>query len=264
MKSFITFDDIEAYLEHQLSVEAHQAMEERLVSDRELAQRVAHHITLHQGLERMARDQLIGEIAQLRAEAQHTARPLWERVQPYHALAAAALLLLLLGLGYGWLVHTHEPSYLFAQTYRPHALRATHMGAAPKEPTNPEQKDLTAFLESYEAQAYEKVIKLGETYLTQPSSRRSLAQDSLVQLGLANAYLMQDRTNDAINMLEGLSAKSLHQDEVARWYLILAHLKAGHSDRAMELLDLHLADTSSNYRQTQARKLLNKLQRPWH
>ncbi|MEM9023427.1 MAG: hypothetical protein AAGB22_06780 [Bacteroidota bacterium] len=134
-----------------------------------------------------------------------------------------------------------DPAALAMDYFTPYPDRITVLGTA--------SDDLQAAMDAYNAQDYATAL-----------SRLEQAEPSgLVALYQSVCYLGLDSCAQATQSLAQLTQEASAVREAAQWYAILAHLRCGQTDRARELLDAYLADSTNRFSRTQAKSLLMAL-----
>lgn len=257
MENPISFEHIEQYLEGQLSTSDKEAFEKSLASDSELAQRLAKHRQVHTSLKAFARNRIRAEVSDVYKKTKGNTSKTVQFPSWTYAMAAAILVLCMLGVGYIWLKNQHSNPTLFAQHFTPHDLRQTTLGHG-----EPEDDVFSAFEEAYLSGNYKEAIKAGDYYLTLPDSMRTEKEDEIVRLGLAIAWLKEENPAKAIELLSDIRTKN-SQDDVARWYLGLAYLVDNQTDKAKGIFEEIVADPNTNYKRSNAEKILEQMDSFW-
>ena len=102
------------------------------------------------------------------------------------------------------------------------------------------EHDLQAAMFYYDTKSYDSAVLLFDKILTEEPGRKS------IMLYKANSLLAAGMTKEAILVLETILYDSSEYNTIATWYLSLALLKAGETEKA-KMLFLDLAVTKSSY-----------------
>lgn len=218
-----TFEAIEDYVLDRMDAAGREAFEQRMAADPELRAEVElerENILAVElgGVTRMLKT--VGD-EQSADHVRSTSGSGWKQYLRY-----AALLAILLSAAV-WLLRPSTNERLFAEHFLPDPGLPVAMGAS----------DDPAFAD---AMVSYKEGKYAEASAKWAPMLRAEPMNDTLRFYTANAFLAEGRTNDAIPLLEGLASVAASEFHVkAQWYLLLAYLRTGQSEK---LSTIHLDD----------------------
>ena len=165
----------------------------------------------------------------------------------YKLAGIAAAVTILMALGYGLFFNQPDPQRTFAQYYSPYynVLEGTERSG------NTTRGSLAMRL--YDQQRYEEAARVFDRVV------RQLPNNSAFRFYAALSQMSAGQADAAITNLQQVLKNPQDQwHEPARWYLGLAHLQQGDTEKARELLQA-IAASESSYRR-QAREVLDALE----
>ncbi|MDN4165108.1 hypothetical protein QWY31_06325 [Cytophagales bacterium LB-30] len=216
---------IDAYLRNELSEAEKRQFEIECAEKPELAKEWAEMQKIHKGIQAHNRQQLLSEMAAWEAKGSQKSF-----IQTWYRYAAAVVVLAAVGIAYFFLQQKNaSPIELYTAYYAhyPNHLTSQTRG----EDIHPEHT-LALAMQAYEAGDYPLAIaKLKEELGKNP-------QNLAVRTYLGLAFLENDQAPSAIVYLQAaFQAKDPEYGTVAGWYLALAWLKTGDTERSLQVLE---------------------------
>lgn len=179
---------------------------------------------------------------------------------------AAIVLLSLLPLGYQFLNQKMSAEEIFAANFTTERILDFKNQRSSEESKKSTPEDLkiaksmatrSKAIISYNGKKYSEAINLFNSYL---ASSKNVQNKSQIELYLAKAYLAENKTVEAKNILSTIikeGKKSIKED--AEWYLVLTLIKENNVEQAKKgLNEILLSQTSSTY-QGKAMKLQQQI-----
>lgn len=240
------FDQIEAWLEGELSAENAREFAGRLKEDPELAAAVKRHRMARRLLEAGVSEQLKEDIARISAESStRLIRPSWTQWSRYGLVAAT--LLILIGWA-GWHYWTYTGSRINAAAFNAYPASGLRQGAK----TGREDR-----LAAYAAQDY-------ATALEQLSALPDSSPDYIQARFLMGVSQLALGTPDAalLSFLEVYGADDPRFRQAAEWYMVLALAGTGQWDSA-QTAARQLSNAPDHPYRLQASDWLRKTQSFW-
>ena len=239
---------IERYLLNLLSEDEKQSFEERLKTDKTLAQEVSTQKEIIENVEGIGRLELKSQLKTIHSQLypkQSSSKGITSRFILRFAAAA-----IFIGVLFGaWWMMQQGPTneQLFSENFEPYALSLNQRS---------DSEEVFYKIENlYHAKNYEELIPLLEGVLDQSEQK-----SSQLQLGLGIAYMQSGKSQEAINQFKTIIAKNdFNFEDEARWYLALANLKSGNIDDAKEALKV-LASESNRDHHDEAKSILSSIE----
>ncbi|WP_367390582.1 tetratricopeptide repeat protein [Lewinella sp. LCG006] len=241
------WDEIDDFLDGHLDRQAHEAFQQRLANEPELAKDTLFQQEMRQGIAYGSQDDLRSRLQMIHEETvgQQTARiapigrQLWLRWS-----AAAALLIGALGILF-WLQQKPSPEQLFAANYEVYQLDATTRGAE-------ENEQHSKALKAYQQKDYTIAIEQLSNILQNDSENPTL------QLALAISYWENGQPQQAQSAIKTLFNHPLLKGQ-AYWYAALFALAEAKPEAAASYLEKVPSD--SGPLSVKAVKLLKQLKK---
>lgn len=252
---------IEQYLLGQLSGELLYSFEEKLATDEHFRREVALERVIRKNVRTVGRKEWALRLENFHqemnvtAEEEATVKPLYESVesersqQKRHLFLAIAAAFVLLLVATVILINTSNktnPNQIFVAYYQPYTSVEQATRALPNETPSERAK---AF-EFYNNGNYPESIKIFNRILAQ-------GEEEVVLFYLGNAYLSDNRPNEAEKVFKNYLSKYQEFALEARWYLSLSYLKQDRVVEAKQILE-ELSKQDNNYR-TEAIEILKSL-----
>ena len=250
-------NEIQRFLEGDLSPEELKEFEQKLSQDPDLAREVRDYERLVMGLEAAGLDDFRSEVKGWEAGYHAKHGPDREggkddnKVIPitrYIPIAAAVALLLFAGI-YFYLNRSAAPQTLYATYYAPYPDMLTDRGDTTINKSG--RSMLLAGIEAYNTENFQLAIDNLQAYLKAEPDQKGVA------LYLAISQMELNRFEAAEE-----SFKTAREDPVfrqqAEWYEGLSNLKAGNLPKSKAIFK-DIAENPSHYRQEDARRLWNSL-----
>lgn len=237
------FDRIESYAEGRMTAGARRAFEADLASDAELKAEYDAYLASQKVLEMLAFDELGKMAGEEKREAKVV--PLWRR---RGAVAAAAVAVLAIGLF--WFADMENGNTALAEEFYapppPSTLRSLRFETTDRQPLDEVQ-------EAFELEEYGLLISAIENIPTSDSNYLHF------QFLLGHAFLKNKNPGAAIAPLRRAAGSgNPNFSENAKWNLVIAHLAAGQTDTARQILTDISKNGSDGY-PARAEELLTKL-----
>ncbi|MEO1448821.1 MAG: hypothetical protein AAFV07_04795 [Bacteroidota bacterium] len=229
------FDEIEAWLEGELTPQAAEKMAARVQAEPELAAAVRRHRQARKLLEAGVGDKLRQDLASMAAEEGQVIRPRWW-AKPQWILVAASLLILMAVAG--WQRGRFAGDRINAQAFEAYpALSLRQI----------DTKGPNEALRAYAEGAYETVIE------TLPSLPANSMDDVQKQFLLGVSHLALDQASQAESALEKvLAANDPRFNQAASWYMVLAKAGGDNWQEARQVARQITEDGSHPYQQDAA------------
>jgi hypothetical protein len=243
MDQTYTFEQIEAYLDDELSAEERAAFEVALKNKPGLQEEVRAHQATRRAVEAYASQRTHDRVSKIFASQQKQQRPGFSTGML--RIAAAVALVLAMGIAYFYL-QAPNAAQLAEDYLEPYPDRITTMG----------QNDANALataIQAYNQAQYDEAIAAFQQI---PPGH---PQQPLIDLYIGVSALETGRTPLARSALQPLAEQAGDYQAAARWYLALAYLKEGDTAAARPLLNLLI--TADGYKAESARRLLDRLER---
>lgn len=228
---------IEDYLDGTMGDADRRQFEARLVADPELARELSTQKLIHEGIQQAGRKELHGSLRDLEAslppiEAETV--PLWRNTW----LRIAAAITVLAVCSYLLWTRQAGPGQLFDEYFDPYpnVIIPTVRGDVAADTTLKAKA-----YRAYDRKAYREAIEFFE----------KAEADEAVLLYLANSHLAAGDAERAIILLNRVIRDYDAFDEVARWYLCLAYLKAGRKDNAISEAAIVITDSGEFSREAE-------------
>lgn len=210
------FNQIEQFLDDELSSEEKTTFQQAIAKDPELEKEVRKHRLVREGVATMRREELRQNIRSWRKES----RSARIRRRTFQLSIAAAAVVLIGAFFFLWPSgQTSAP--LMAANYYEEDLSFWSNVKSVDEPEDP----LQAGIDAYENQNYEESVRFFQQF---PNENRAL-------YALGQSYYKQQAFNQAAEAF-GQAAAGRQYREKARWYQLLSAMQAGQSET--ELLPL--------------------------
>lgn len=241
------FETMENYINGRMTAEEQQSFEREMSSNPELREEVEMHRKLVSSIETESVRQMLEQIHEENfSENEAPVVPMRSRSRYFPLAIAASVALLILA---GWWVFSLQSS-------QPEALYAAYFSPAEGLPTTLGYTDNAQFAEgmiSYKLGDYAEALDYWQPLLSADPANDTLNYFS----GLA--YLAGEQPEQAITYLDKVveNETSDYQTD-ARWYLALAYLKNEQTSEARNLLQA-LAEEDSPYRE-ESREILEKME----
>lgn len=246
------------YIRGELSEEEKNRIEALIEVDEGLRREVDFHRSLMYGIEAQLKSQVK---AQLQAQEAHihnttreeprtTKRRLPRIPQPMLA-AVAAVLIAIVGSSVWWFQQS-SPGSVAAKHFEPYPNHITQQYRGGGE--NSKNPVLVQAMNSYSAKEYEQAMGHLEALINQKGG------SALTHFYLANSYMAEKQTKEAIEHFEKAKHKGLPEDFQLpnQWFMALAHLQSGEKERALAVLN-RLQEAPSDFYREAARELKKEL-----
>lgn len=258
-------DQIDRYLNGQMTQEEQADFERELAEDQELREEVETAKTFLVGMEHLGTGELRSDLKatnEMLNDIRHNTEVDFEghgtpsqrrkqalfRTAKMKGIGIAALLVFLIGLSYVLFFQESDPQNLFARHYEkpPNLLAVEMRSESSGEP------ELTKFMKAYEDGEYSKAIKRANAILESEPDKQE------VRFYRGIMYLEQTNYQKALSDLEFTQNNIDKYREKALWYSGLIHLKLDHPTKAINQLQTLKESAPSTYRQ-KADKLLKEI-----
>ncbi|MFK7922445.1 MAG: anti-sigma factor [Bacteroidia bacterium] len=216
------YQQIESFLDGNLSTEEQLAFEKQLATDIDLEKEVKLHQALQESFADPKTDAFTAQLKEL--GIQYSTGPQKNQTIKWYWMAAAASILLFAA----WFVFqsllVNSSQDLFADNYQPYPLSGNL-----RSDTQPKFEDYQLGLEAYQAKKYTEALNAFEKDI-RPSP-------PLIQLLRSICMIEINNAQGAIPILDTLSHNQNHiyQNE-AKWYLALAYLATDQPEKSQILL----------------------------
>lgn len=239
-------EEIQQYLEKQLSPEAQAAFEQRLKEEPDLLRSLEAELAARASIALTGRDQ---RKANLKARYKRRKAPvniINMRSASLIAVAAAALFLIIWLPGQVGSNELNGPD-LYTSYFETEVLSGV------RSSDNASYQEWRLAADYYNAERYLEAIPLFEA-LTRDTTFEEVSK---VQFFLAMSYLETGKPEEAITHFEAVAAGSAFEAR-ARWFRALAYLKQNRQEDAKLLLEI-IRNYSDHFKKTEAEALLKKL-----
>jgi hypothetical protein len=246
-----SIDLIEKYFENSLNSKEQISFNDLLQNDKEFKKEFLFQKDLKKAISLNQREELKLDLQQFEKEYQEKSK---ENVSFYKWLVAASIALL---LGFGaWFVKDHYfPSNenLYAQNFEPYRNIVQPIVRG----ENPKTIEYSAFV-AYENKNYHKAINLFNS-VADPNK-------PYIQFYKAMCFLSLNKTDDAIQLLLPVATSNNKNDsskdfsEMANWYLALAYLKSGNTDKALSRFLVIANHPTNTFKKEEAKKIITFLE----
>ncbi|WP_025666866.1 tetratricopeptide repeat protein [Aquimarina megaterium] len=233
-------DLISKYIQGTLTVEEQQEFDTLLNTDQNFRDEVLFHTNLKKVVEHKDDNDFRHLLSDLESNVKKKKTLKW--------WYAAAAILVLLGTTYFW--NTKKPvsnDELFATYFKPYRNILQ-----PVVRSGEHKNMISVAFNAYENGNFKKALDAFDIVL------ETEANDTL-QFYKANALLKLNKAKKAIIILENRNEIKNSFSEKNHWYLAMAYLKVGQLDKAKEQLELLIKIPDSEYKRTEAKELLKKL-----
>ena len=247
------------YIRGELPEEEKNRIEALREVDEELRREIDFHRSLMYGIESQLKSQVKAQLQAEEAQIHNTSargepgnakrRP--PRI-PQQALAAAVAVLIAIVGGSVWWFQQSSPGSVAAKHFEPYPNHITqHYRGANENDKNPV---LIKAMNSYSAKEYEQAMGHLESLINQRGG------SALTHFYLANSYLAEKQTKEAIEHFEKAEDKGLPEDFQLpnQWFKALAHLQSGEKAKARKMLN-RLQQAPSDFYQKAVRDLKKDL-----
>lgn len=234
---------IEAYFNKTLTMAEAEQFEMRIKADADFAEKVDDYKDIIGGIKLKGREDFQLEVAAWETAIENsTNRKKTIHWKYYRALAAGIVLFVLAGLYFFIPRSSKNNQELFQDYFVPYEDVMSVRG----------DDELNGAFEFYTKGNYENTIPLFKSYLLKhPDDANVLFYEGISELALGD-------TNQAVHSLEQVTKLKSIFKEQAEWYLALAYLLANKTDQAIALLKNIAAQPEHDY-QSKANDLLLKL-----
>jgi tetratricopeptide (TPR) repeat protein len=260
----LTYQQIEAYLNEEMSPEERAAFEQQMEQDAALAQTVALHREMNvqyherdwaflssgkptdqEAFRRFFESEEAKALKEALEEAENPSagtkvRTLGRRNWLLLAAAAVGLLILVIGL---W-PRSSSPESLYRQYAQHNPLQLTQKGV--------EEEWLTNFENAFNAGFYEEALGLVA------ANQETDTLDYAVQLAIGISHLEQQQYDQAGRVFEQIAASDALLSYEGLWYLALTELKNGNEEGCRQKLEQIMAE-ENHPRREEARRLWGEL-----
>lgn len=244
-------EQIEKYLDGLMSDDERMQFEAQLESDQAFAAEVASYALARKALAQEARSRMRQQAEQAYQNYDGSEKQQSTKSNTLLRIAAAVALLVALGAGYFWMSGSADsPQELYAAYYAPVEASASRAASTDEEAA------LQAAVTTYKNKDFDAA--LGQFQKLTESANATVATEATLFLGAC--FLEKNQPEKTIETLAGIDSQSVAYFSKAQWYTALAHLLAGHSDKAAETLKT-ISTTNKHYKQSEATELLEKLNR---
>ena len=238
------YEQIERYVENELSESDRQAFETACLSDNSLMQELAFYLSSRQAVISVQEDQL----KQTWIDTYSNNRPSGRKI-PFYPLLAAAIFIILLLTYFGY--HAVQPRDMASLYISYHEVSEVSVVRGPDSAVFQEADSL------YNEKLYQKAIPVYLKVLELPIS--DTAQNR-ARYYLGHSYLNTDQPRAAIEAFEQIDTTYQYTKD-AQWYIALAYIKLKRPQQASGQLDKLLEDPGSNYYSKKANALKRELQK---
>jgi hypothetical protein len=236
---------IEDYLNHNLSESDRQNFERRISEDQELAAMVKDLQEIEEGLHAVGMDHFKNDLRQWEQElAAQNYSVGWKR----YLAVAAVITLVIIPAVYLFIAKKPTSEELFLAYYEPYDEMITSRGNA-----NDSLGILLADgIEAYNQGAYQRCSELLQSYMIERPDDHRVA----LYLGIAQLEIDQKELAEA-NFIRAQQDPGFKQQ--AQWYQALTYLKFEDNKKARDMLN-SIITSENHYRKAQAERLLDQLQ----
>ena len=245
------FDLIEKYFEYSLTPKEQVEFNDQLQNNEEFKKEFLFQKDLKKAISLNQREELKLDLQQFEKEFQEKSN----KGFLFNKWLIAASVALLIGFGFWFAKDTYYPSneQLFAQNFKPYRNIVQPIVRG----ENPKTIEHSAFV-AYENKDYHKAINLFNS-VNNPN-------EPYIQFYKAMSLLSLNKTDDAIQILlpvaveKRSSSSSKNFSEMANWYLALAYLKNGNSEKALSQFLVVANHPSYTFKKEEAKKIIEYLE----
>ncbi len=240
------FEQIEAYIDGDLTGAELEMFQKALTSDPELQREVEKHAEIKSALQDKEvidfRKKLVKINEALQEEQKST-----PKIKPFYTVywKLAASIVILIGVSTFLYLNTSQQNDMFAMYYTPFPMEDITRGDE-----NTVGDDLKSISRAYKNGNYKEAIPHLEKMMKEAPDNDKL------KLYLGNSYINTDNIDGAIQQFENIKKESKYYDD-RLWFVALCYLKLEQTQQASQILKT-LTSRNSIYNQ-KARKLLNQL-----
>ncbi len=240
----LLFEQIEAYLNKELTEEQHLAFQKRMEVDPILKEEVQNHKALKEAMVDMDSVDLRKKLQKIAFSDQEIdAAIVAPKKKRFPIWQIAASILLLLGItAFFWLNNTSSNNDLFETYYTVYPTEDTMRGE--------QLLDLNIALKSYENGNYSIAISQLKPFIEKYKEKTEL------KIFLGNCYLNTGNEKEAIGVFKKFKWEEKYYED-AQWYLALSHLKLNNKNSTCNALKKVIE--YNGIRKKNAEALLNEL-----